>query len=85
MHLVDSLQGLSLALVDLDLPGVDGFTLIRKLHESHPNLPTIAISGVFQPHVLESATACGASAVLHKPITREWKTVVDRVRKPAAR
>jgi CheY-like chemotaxis protein len=84
MELVSSLQGLSVALVDLDLPGTDGFTLIRTLHETHPDLPTIAISGVFQEHVLEIARALGATAVLSKPITGEWNSVVQRVRNSVA-
>jgi len=84
LQLADSLEDLSVALVDLDLPGADGFTLIRDLHNRHPGLPTIAISGVAQPHVLESATSFGAAAVLAKPITREWKVVVDRIRKQPA-
>jgi len=84
MELVASLQGLSVALVDLDLPGTDGFTLIRTLHQTHPHLPTIAISGVFHEHVLESARALGATAVLSKPITGEWNSVVQRVRNSVA-
>src|SRR5260370_28747450 len=36
--------GFSVALVDLDLPGEDGFALIRKLRDTFPELSIIAIS-----------------------------------------
>lgn len=84
MELASAIEGLSVALVDLDLPGTDGFTLIRTLRETHPDLPTIAISGVYQPDVLESAMALGATAVLSKPITGEWKETVARLRSQKA-
>jgi DNA-binding NtrC family response regulator len=70
----------SAVLVDLDMPGQDGFSLIREMHRSFPDLPLIAISGVFQPHVLESAKLVGAAETLPKPISAEWNEVIGRVR-----
>jgi DNA-binding NtrC family response regulator len=70
----------SAALVDLDLPGQDGFSLIREMHQRYPDLPLIAISGVFQSNVLESAKLLGASETLPKPISAEWNAVIARVR-----
>lgn len=72
--------GFSVALVDLDLPGQDGFSLIRDMRQHFPDLPVIAISGVFQKHVLESAKAVGAADTLEKPITPEWKTAIEAAR-----
>jgi CheY-like chemotaxis protein len=69
----------SVALIDLDLPGVDGFDLIGKVRKQFPNLPVIAMSGVYQASALESAKAVGAVDVLRKPITPEWKVTVERV------
>ena len=69
---------ISVALVDLDLHEHDGFSLIRELHERFPNLAIIAISGIMQPEVLESARALGAVEVLRKPITPEWTDTIDR-------
>lgn len=73
--------GCSVMMIDLDMPGEDGFSLIRELGRDYPRLPIIAISGVFQPHVLESARALGARDALRKPITPEWKAVIARVRR----
>jgi CheY-like chemotaxis protein len=74
----------SVALVDLNLPGQDGFSLIMEMRQQFPDLPVIAISGVFQEHVLDSAKAVGAVDALRKPITPEWKTAIARVRSNVA-
>jgi CheY-like chemotaxis protein len=70
----------SLALIDLDLPGQDGFSLISELHRNFPGLPVIAMSGVVQANVLESARALGATDVLRKPIGPEWTVAIRRAR-----
>ena len=70
----------SLAMVDLELPGENGFDLIREIRVACPGLPIIAISGVYSRDVLESAKTFGAEEVLKKPATAEWKPVVERLR-----
>ena len=77
--------GFSVALVDLDLRGQNGFELIRNMRERFPDLPVIAISGVLQVDALESAKLFGAAEVLQKPVTPEWKPVVERIRATAHR
>jgi DNA-binding NtrC family response regulator len=76
--------GISVVMIDLDLPGEDGFSLIAEMRKHFPDLPAIAVSGVFQRHVLESAKAVGAADALQKPITAEWNAALARVRPPAA-
>jgi|SRR6185437_191916 CheY-like chemotaxis protein len=81
MDLMQSVgSAFSVVMVDLDLPGTDGFQLIRELHIRYPDLPTIAISGVMQAQVLESSRAFGAVETLRKPITGEWNQVLARTR-----
>jgi CheY-like chemotaxis protein len=70
----------TVALIDLDLPGVNGFDLISQIRTKYPQLPVIAMSGVFQPSVLESAKAVGAVEVLSKPITKKWESTLERIR-----
>jgi len=72
-------DGISVALVDLDLPEIDGFQLIRNLKRDYPSLPIIAISGVHSAAVLESARCFGAEEVLAKPISAEWFSAIHRV------
>ena len=68
----------SLAMVDLDLPGQDGFSLIEEMRLHFPDLPIIAISGVAQEGVLEIAKVLGAADALHKPITPDWQIAMAR-------
>ena len=81
LGLIDSMgTTLSVILVDLDLPVMNGFDLISELRKKHPRLPVIAMSGVASEAVLEAAKLFGAADVLSKPITIEWKATVKRVR-----
>jgi DNA-binding NtrC family response regulator len=68
----------SLALVDLNLPDCNGFELIGEMHQSRPELPILAFSGVYSRNVLESAKAFGAVDVLTKPPTPEWAAAVAK-------
>jgi CheY-like chemotaxis protein len=70
---------LSLALIDLDLPGTNGFELMLEVRDSFPDFPVIAISGVVHQKVLECAKAFGAIEVLSKPITSAWNDTIRRV------
>ncbi|HTW63417.1 MAG TPA: response regulator [Bryobacteraceae bacterium] len=71
--------GFSVVLVDLDLPN-DPYKLIQKLHDERPDLLIIAISGAVKASVLEATKDLGVVEVLNKPITPEWKPVVERIR-----
>ena len=70
----------TVVMIDLDLPGQDGFSLIAEMRRNFPDLPVVAISGVFAEHVLESAKAVGAVDVLRKPIGPAWQTTIARIR-----
>jgi CheY-like chemotaxis protein len=65
----------------MDLQCDDGLVLMERLHSAFPELAVIAISGeMAQEGAMMEATAHGAVAVLPKPITPEWKAVVERFR-----
>lgn len=72
--------GLTVAMVDLDLPDEDGFSLIRELRRRFPDLSIVAVSGVYQEHVLESAKALGACKTFRKPIAPDWNTAITALR-----
>ena len=71
--------GFSVVLVDLELPG-DAYALIKKLHDANPDLLIVAISGAVKASVLQATKDLGVVEVLKKPITPEWKPVVERIR-----
>ncbi len=72
----------SVVLVDLELPG-DAFALIRDLHDMNPNLPIIAVASFSSKVKAVAAVAArspGVVEVLPKPVSRQWKLAVERVR-----
>ena len=54
------------AVVDLDLPVMDGFETTRRLVAQHPSLRVVVISGVSTDGVAQRATDAGADAFLFK-------------------
>jgi DNA-binding response OmpR family regulator len=72
--------GFSVALIDLDLPGGAGFDLIRTMRRSTPDLQIIAIASRLYSLTPEDAHKLGVVEVLRKPITADWKPVVERIR-----
>jgi DNA-binding NtrC family response regulator len=79
IQMVDRLgHGLSVVLIDIDLPGA--FDLIRKLHDANPELLFIAIHGAVKASVLEATKQLGIVEALKKPVTPEWKLVVESIR-----
>jgi DNA-binding NtrC family response regulator len=77
LDMVDRLR-FSVVLVDMDLPGA--YPLIQKLHDANPELLFIAIHGAAKAAVLEATKDIGVVEALKKPITPEWKPVVERIR-----
>src|SRR5260370_4385545 len=50
MKLLRSLSDeFSVALIDLDLPGMNGFDLLGRTRKEYPQLPAISVSVAFQP------------------------------------
>ena len=45
--LLDSgcLPAIDCLISDIDMPGIDGFDVLRRVHEAHPGLPIILITG----------------------------------------
>lgn len=60
-----------LALVDIEMPGMDGTQLLQRLRRGHgPNraIPVIAVTAHVQRAVREAVLAAGADAVMTKPL-----------------
>ena len=62
--------GLDLAIVDIDLPGMDGVELCRRLkaEPATARLPLIALSANAMPSDIRRATAAGFDSYLTKPL-----------------
>ncbi|MDP2241020.1 MAG: response regulator transcription factor [Burkholderiales bacterium] len=57
---------IQLILLDLTLPGSDGFTALRELREQHPSVPVVVLSGSDQPDTVIRALDEGAMGFIPK-------------------
>jgi len=57
-----------LLMTDLAMPEQEGIETIIEVRKDYPNLPIVAISGVFSGPVLAGANRLGADAILEKPL-----------------
>ncbi len=58
-------------ITDLNLPGMDGFDLIRLAREKMPDIPVLATTGYTAAHWSDEAFRAGATEVMHKPLNRD--------------
>lgn len=60
----------NLAIVDIDLPGIDGFEILSRCHRGADltDLPVIVLSDADEDEVFERAFALGAKACIAKPV-----------------
>lgn len=54
-----ALAGIDCLISDIDMPGMDGFELLRLIHAERPGLPTILITGY--PETLKQLPPLGGS------------------------
>lgn len=60
-----------LVVTDLNLPGVDGYDLIRMIKARAPATPVLAMTGYTATHYVDQAYRAGADHILHKPVNRD--------------
>jgi hypothetical protein len=70
-------QDISLVLVDMMMPLMDGATTIRTLKKINPHVKIIAVSGLISTTRLTKSTNSGTQAFLSKPYTTSdlFKTI----------
>jgi DNA-binding NarL/FixJ family response regulator len=56
----------SLAIVDLQMPVMDGFKVLRELRNKYPQMQLVAVSGHNGPTVVKEALSAGANAFVSK-------------------
>ena len=65
-----SSQPIDIALVDFNMPGIDGLELVAKIREIHPNMPVAVVSANLQDEIIARARELNAAFVA-KPLTDE--------------
>ena len=66
-------------LCDLEMPGLDGATVIAHFHKHHPMIPIVVLSGASHAQFLDAVSQEGVGDWLRKPATND--EVLDKVRR----
>ena len=64
-----SLRKPDVVLMDLMMPGVDGITATREIHEKFPKVKVIALTSFSEQNMVQGALQAGASGYLQKNVT----------------
>jgi two-component system, LuxR family, response regulator FixJ len=72
-----------LLILDVNMPHIDGFTLMDVLKDRGQNIPTVLITGLGDPDIRARSASAGAVAFLDKPIDTPvlYSTVVQVLEK----
>ena len=62
----------NLVLLDINLPGMDGITALKKLKEKHNDIGVIMISGNSELEIAKQAVTLGAYDYIMKPFNMEY-------------
>ena len=73
--------GVSVQILDLGLPDMDGLTLLRELNARGGSVPTIIVTAKSDPRYRLEATALGVRTYLTKPFA--WADLLAAVRDAA--
>ncbi len=71
LTIVDRFHHIDFILLDLLLPGVEGYQLLETLVSDYPSIPVMIISVSDRPTVVETALRLGAKGFLPKSMPRE--------------
>jgi CheY-like chemotaxis protein len=64
-------------LSDINMPGMDGLTLLREIKQRRPELPVVMVTAYGDDERMRSAERLGAAAFLPKPI--DFERLKDRL------
>jgi len=72
-------------LLDMRMPEIDGFEVLRRTRKTHPDLPVVVVTALSVQQQAAQAVAEGARAYLLKPFdASQLKQVVEKCFGPAA-
>ena len=62
---------IDLILLDLGLPGVDGFSCLRAFNQRYPSIPVVILSAYDDPHTVNKVMKSGAASFVSKSYSGE--------------
>lgn len=68
---LDEDEPFDLILLDLNMPGADGFTGLLRLRDETPSTPVIVVSATEDKTVVDRALACGAMGFIPKSMPKD--------------
>lgn len=68
---------LNLVLVDIKMPGIDGFVVVKYIKEKYPNLPVFIVTAYDDEMNYQMAMDYGATAFISKPV--DFKKLVQKM------
>lgn len=71
ISLLETDRDYDIALLDLNIPGVQGFEGLLKLRTLHPRLPVLVVSGLENEQIVDESITYGAAGFLPKSLGRE--------------
>jgi CheY-like chemotaxis protein len=60
--------GVDIALIDFNMPNIDGLELVASIHKYHPNMPVAVVSAYVQDEIIGRARELNAGFI-PKPLT----------------
>ena len=68
-----------LLLLDLNMPGVSGFSALAYIRSNHEALPTVIVSAMDDPAVIRRSIQHGASGFIpNRRLSARWRPVFER-------
>jgi len=64
-------QTYDLIISDIQMPDMDGFTMIRRIREFNTSIPILVISAFGEKDVMVKAREAGATEIIEKPFDRQ--------------
>jgi DNA-binding NtrC family response regulator len=83
MYLEGNLNGVDMILTDINMPGMDGFELLKHVKDLDKKIPVYMISAYESTDYRRKALELGAAGFLNKPVDfNQLADVINRSSKP---
>lgn len=72
-------ESFDLILLDLNMPGMEGFTSLLRLRDENPDTPVVVVSASEDSGIIERAMTCGAAGFIPKSTPKDEMIAAIRV------